>query len=113
MEEKNPRISDGTAAILVCDESLKSNDALFFTWLREEGFHSWGHHGNYGCWWVYVNLESKLFAPGMPGIPITHPIGRHAITISEFYTIYSIFKQYEGKEVFVFHNERFDYERSQ
>ena len=111
MKEKNPRISDGTAAILVCDESLKSNDAEFFIWLREEGFHSWGHQGNYGCWWVYVNMDSKIFAPGMPGIAITHPIGNHAVTISEFHTIYKIFKQYEGKEVFVFHNECFDYDK--
>lgn len=111
MEEKQPRISDGTAAILVCDESLKVNDSEFYKWLIAEGFQSWGHHGNWSCWWVYVNLKSKLYAPGMPGISVTNPLGEHAITINEFYTIYNIFKKYEGKEVFVFHNERFDYDR--
>lgn len=111
MEEETLSISDGTAAFLICDESLKSNTAEFYAWLREEGFHSWGCHGNYGCWWVYVNMESKLFAPGMPGIPITHAVGNHAITIKEFHTIYSIFKKYEDKETFVFQNERFDYDR--
>ena len=111
MEDNKARISDGTAALLVCDKSLESDDAEFYTWMEEEGFASWGQHGNYGCWWVYVNMDSKLFAPGMPGISITRTIGDHAITISEFKAIYSIFKQYEGKELFVFHNERFDYDR--
>lgn len=42
---------------------------------------------------------------------MAHPIGNHAITISEFLSIYSIFKEYEGKELFTFHSERFDYDR--
>ena len=46
----------------------------------------------------------------MPGVSLALPIGNHAITIDEFKTIYAIFKKYEGKELFTFSNERFDYD---
>lgn len=66
-------------------------------------------HGWYeGVHWIYVNLNSKLYAPGMPGIPITTALGHHAVTIEEFKTIYNIYKKYEGKSIFTFHQEPFD-----
>lgn len=46
----------------------------------------------------------------MPGVCLAQPIGNHAITLEEFITIYDIYKKYEGKDVFVFHSERFDYD---
>ena len=46
----------------------------------------------------------------MPGVSLALPIGNHAVTIDEFKTIYAIFKRYEGKELFTFSNERFDYD---
>ena len=110
MEEKL-RIGGGkTEAFLVCDKSLGSYEASFFSWLREEGFTFGGYHGNYGCWWVYINITRKQFAYGMPGVPLVKEIGNHAITIEEFKSIYAIYKKYEGKGSFVFHSERFDYD---
>ena len=111
MEDTKMRIGHGkTEAFLICDKSLQSNDAAFFKWLREEGFTFGGYKGNFGCPWVYVNLTRKQFAYGMPGVSLVQPIGNHAITIEEFQTIYSIFKKYERKELFVFHEKRFDYD---
>ncbi len=111
MEEKPLRIGGGkTEAFLVCDKSLEKCDAPFFEWLRKEGFTFGGYHGNYGCWWAHVNITRKQFAYGMPGICLARPIGDHAITIEEFKTIYGIYQKYAGKEVFVFHRDRFDYD---
>ena len=78
--------------------------------LQGEDFTFGGYHGNYGCWWVHINITRKQYAYGMPGVSLALPIGNHAITIDEFKTIYAIFKKYEGKELFTFSNERFDYD---
>ncbi len=111
MEEKTPRIGGGkTEAFLVCDKSLGECGAPFFKWLRDEGFRFGGYHGNYGCWWAHVNITRKQYAYGMPGICLAQAIGDHAITIEEFQTVYGIYKKYEGKAPFVFHDERFDYD---
>lgn len=93
-------ISDGTAAILVYDKSLENNaDAPFYKWLENEGFTIWEHSkGTYsGVSWIYVNINSKTFARGIPGIPVTKEFGNHAVTIDEFKTIYNIYKKYSGK----------------
>lgn len=113
MENKELKIGGGkTEAFLVCDKSFESPDAPFINWLRSEGFTFGGYHGNYGCWWIHVNITRKQFAYGMPGVPLAKPIGNHAITIEEFHTIYAIYKKYSGKEVFVFNKDRFDYDNS-
>ena len=46
--------------------------------------------------WVYVNLTSKMFCPGIPGIPVTWTVADHAITIEEFQQIHAIFAKYAG-----------------
>ena len=87
----------GTAAVIVYDDDLR-NKAIFFDWLRAEGFNLWRHSKGWfdGVCWVYINIDSKLYARGIPGIPITRAFGRHAITIREFQDIYGIFKKYEN-----------------
>ena len=95
-------------AFLVCDPSLERGDAPFFRWLRGEGFELGDSHGCFGCPWCYVHLSRKRYAYGMPGVAITRPIGGHAITLEEFRTIYGIYRKYQGKEIFVFREERFD-----
>lgn len=93
-------ISAGSAAILVKDESLNSNpNAEFYTYLKEEGFTMWEHSKGFfdGVDWIYVNLNTKKIARGMPGIPVTAILGKHAVTIDEFKQIYRIFKKYEDK----------------
>ena len=109
MEEKKKRIWEGkTEAFLVCDKSLGRLEAPFYEWLRSEGFSFGGTHGTYGCPWAHVNVTRKQFAYGMPCVSLAQAIGDHAITIDEFREIYAIFKKYEGKDLFVFHSERFD-----
>ena len=51
---------------------------------------------------LYINLNTKTIALGMPGIKLFEPIGNHAITIKEFKFIYVIYKKYEGKQVLEF-----------
>ena len=97
-EEPNSKdsISSGTAAIIVYDDDLR-DQTDFFDWLKAEGFYRWAHAKGWfdGVCWVYVNINSKRYAPGIPGIPITQAFGFHAVTIPEFREIYGIFKKYE------------------
>ena len=114
MEERKamPKIWEGKKKVfLVCDESLKNSDAPFFAFLKEEGFSYGSHKGNVGCPWIHVDITTKQYACGMRGIEPVGTIGEHAITISEFKTIYGIYKKYKDKGLFVFHKERFDYDR--
>ena len=90
-------ISDGTSCFLVSDDSLLQGwDAPFIEFLTNEGFESWKTKGYFtGTDWIYVNINSKIYAFGMPGVRITTPIGKHAITLDEFMTIYNIYKKYD------------------
>ena len=92
-------IGAGKAVILVREKGLGNGKHPFWSWLLSEGFHSWLCHGNYGMDWVFINLNSMTFAPGMPGIKVTSAIREHAITAEEFKTIWKIFMQYEGLPV--------------
>lgn len=96
MEER--KIGTDGACFLVKDVSLKQEwDCPIYAWLRERGFRSWGRKGTYlGVDWVFININSKIFAPGMPGVQITRPIGQHAITFEEFKIIYNIFEKYNA-----------------
>lgn len=90
-------IGDGSAAILVADSSLKQfHESEFYTFLKSEGFEKWPPAHNYDMPWVYVNINSKSYARGMPGIGVTKILGNHAVTIEEFKTIYNIYHKYEG-----------------
>lgn len=96
-------IGEGTASILVYDKSFKDfYNSEFKEYLHENGFEPWSYARKYETSWVYVNINSKIYARGMPGIGITKPLGHHAVTIEEFKTIYSIYNKYEGKELLKF-----------
>lgn len=99
MDNNKPSMSDGGASIVVYGKGLENNpEHDFYKWLKDEGFEFWisskGFY-NHVCW-IYVNLNSKLIARGMPGIVVTRYFGKHAVTIEEFKVIYNIFKKYEG-----------------
>ena len=101
-EKVIPTISSGSACFLIKDDSLKTREGDFWNYLKEEGFQSWGKHGIWGCEWVYVNVNSKLYAPGMPGVGITRCVvskyPRNALTIDEFKAIWEILKGHEAVE---------------
>ena len=89
-------IFKGTSTFLVKDDDLKKGfDSAFVKYLEFYNFSTWGKKGNYGCEWIFVNLNSKKYALGVPGVEITKPIGSHAITINEFKTIFNIYKKYD------------------
>lgn len=88
-------IGAGKACILVKEEGLGNGDHPFWKWLFDEGFHLWLNHPNYGMDWVFINLNSMICAPGMPGIKVCSTIREHAITAEEFKVIWGIFTQYE------------------
>ena len=97
-----PSIASGAACFLIKDDSLKTWDSDFWDYLKKEDFQSWGKHGVWDCPWVYVNVNSKLFAPGMPGIPITQCVvskyPRNALSIDEFKIIWNILKSHEEED---------------
>jgi len=107
---ENLRLSD-YGCFLVCDNSLAKLDPEFQDWLHAEGFKPTKYNGNWGCNWVFVNIKQKLYALGRPGVAYAQVVCDHAITIEEFKTIYGIYKKYEGKDLFVFYKERFDYNK--
>lgn len=95
MEERT--ISAGASCFLIKDESLKQGwRSTIYDWLKAEGFITWGRKGTYNTDWIYINIFSKVYAPGVPGVGVTKVVGDHAITFEEFKTIYNIYKKYEG-----------------
>lgn len=90
-------ISEGTSAILVREQGLQDNSD-FFAWLKAEGFQYWSYSKGWypNVDWVYINLNSRLIARGMPGIRVTQELGNHAVSIDEFKQIYSIYTKYSG-----------------
>lgn len=95
-----PKIWEGKKkAFLVCDESLKNSDAPFYEFLRSEGYTYGTYKGSFGCPWVHVDITTKQYAYGMPGVELVGAIGGHAININEFMTIYNTYKKYEGLSV--------------
>ena len=85
---------------LVSGDDLRKQNSKFIEFLRSEGFQ--GRSCFWNCSWVWVNIESKAFARGMPGVKFANAIGNHAITIEEFLIIYNIFKPYDGLAVLQF-----------
>ncbi len=104
MENTTPqRIYEGKKkAFLIRDNSFKNNDSEFVRFLKSEGYSYGSPKGNYGCPWIYVDITTKQFAYGVPGIALVGVLGEHAITIDDFMTIFKIYKKYEGKDLFVF-----------
>ena len=99
MKTYGDRIGAGNACIVVRDEGFDKPDHPFWDWLRAEGFKPWGNHGHYDkCNWAFINLDSMIYAPGMPGIKITDHIRERRITIAEFKQIWNIFKLHEDDD---------------
>ena len=95
MEERE--LNTGASCFLVKDSSLKQGwNSPIYDWLKKEGFFCSRGKGFWGCEWVFINILSKVYAPGRPGVAYTKVVGDHAITFEEFSIIYEIYKKYEG-----------------
>ena len=70
---------------LVSGEDLGHQNSEFIEFLRSEGFQC--KYGFWDCPWVWVNIDSKVYGRGRPGVAYAGVIGGHAITIMEFMTI--------------------------
>lgn len=92
----NSKIREGTACFLVKDKDLLSGrNSKIYIWLKENNFVYGGGKGWYSSVdWIYININSMSYAPGMPGVPLAPPIGNHAITFEEFKNIYSVYSKY-------------------
>lgn len=77
----------------------KDYDKTVVPYLRERGYttapHSKGKFDMVNL--IYINLEKKVYANGIPGIKVGEVIGDHAITFAEFQAIWNIYAKYEGR----------------
>ena len=116
----------------------KNKDILIFDWdigrvleyLEDNGIAHKPHKAyKYGTTqWVFVNLDRMTYTRGVGGIQTGSPLKNHAIRFSEFKFIFGVYEEsgesraldeavehvyakYDGKEIFTFHNERFDLEK--
>lgn len=79
-------------SFLVCDETFKDSNSAFVKWLESEGFTYAWYKGNYGvCDWAYINITSKQYAYGMPGVQITDPTGSETYSNNLFTRNYTAF----------------------
>lgn len=93
-------MSQGSSSFLIKDEELKRGyESSFVKFLHSEGFKTCGRKGYYsGIDWIYVNINNKRYAFGVPGVAVTEPVGEHAITIEEFRVVYEIYKKYDSEQ---------------
>lgn len=96
--ETERSISSNHGCFLVKDKSLLQGwNSPVYNYLWSKGFIRWRSKGVFkGVDWVFVNICSKIFAPGLPGYSVTDVACDHAVTFEEFKTIYEIFAKYVG-----------------
>ena len=61
-------------------------------YLVSKGFKPFGH-GYCGCDWMWVILDKKKFAYGMPGIKMAETMYDHAVTVEEYNTILKLYEE--------------------
>lgn len=76
--------------------NYKAGDDNIGGFLMQEGFKC--SAGFWGCPWFFVNVNTKEYKPGRPGIGYGPIIGNHAITLEEFKIIWEIHKKYQNIE---------------
>ena len=91
-------IGSKNGCFLIKDTSLLQGwNSPVYNYLWSKGFIRWRTKGVFkGVDWVFVNICSKMFAPGIPGYQVTAVACDHAVTFEEFKTIYEIFGKYVG-----------------
>ncbi len=94
MFSKDLVLGSEKVCFLVYGEDLGKQESMFIDFLRAEGFQC--KYGFWDCPWVWVNIDTKVYGRGRPGVTYSGTIGGHAITIDEFMSIYDIYKKYSG-----------------
>lgn len=94
MISKDLVLGSDKMAFLVYGDDLGKQESMFINFLRAEGFQC--KYGFWDCPWVWVNIDTKVYGRGRPGVAYAGIIGGHAITIDEFMSIYDIYKKYSG-----------------
>jgi len=94
-----PMLSDGSACILV--KYLNNEEKKLIDYLNKNRYKHLlkGPIGleQYKCDWYWININSKIYCIGKPGVAYTKPLGDHAITVEEFIIINDIFEKYNKK----------------
>jgi len=94
MISKDLVLGSDKMAFLVYGDDLGKQESMFIIFLRAEGFQC--KYEFWDCPWVWVNIDTKVYGRGRPGVTYAGTIGGHAITIDEFMSIYVIYKKYIG-----------------
>ena len=94
MISKDLVLGSDKMAFLVYGDDLGKQESMFINFLRAEGFQC--KYEFWDCPWVWVNIDTKVYGRGRPGVAYAGIIGGHAITIDEFMSIYDIYKKYSG-----------------
>lgn len=101
--DPRPDLTEGTPVMLVYDKDL-SRDCEFVQFLKNEGFTIYFRSKGWynGIHWLFINLNNKVYVPGIPCVGWAPPMCDHAITVDDFKTIYHIYKKYDGMDLFQF-----------
>ena len=94
VSDQELELGTDNCCFLVYGKDLGRQDSEFISFLKGEGFLC--KYSFWNCSWVWVNIETKVYGRGRPGVKYANIIGNHSITIDEFMTIYNIYKQYNG-----------------
>jgi len=107
VKPKDRAIAAKQGCFLIKDKSLLQGwDSTVYHYLWSKGFVRWQKKGiSRGVDWVFANICDKIFAPGIPGYPVTAVACDHAVTFEEFKTIYEIFNKYIGLDPLVMTKE--------
>ena len=62
-------------------------------YLEKNHFKPIGHGYHRGCNWIWVNLDDKKYAYGMPGIKMMESMYDHAVTVEEYETMLKLHEQ--------------------
>ena len=103
MISKDLVLGSDKMAFLVYGDDLGKQESMFINFLRAEGFQC--KYEFWDCPWVWVNIDTKVYGRGRPGVAYAGIIGGHAITIDEFMSIYDIYKKYSGLKPLEFHKD--------
>ena len=69
---------------------------------KENGFRQIERGSLPAALWLFIDIQTKLYVVGRPGVNIKEPVGGHALTPDEFMMIYEISKYFGNKKQYEF-----------